>query len=252
MITRGIEPRSDKRLCVLGAGNCNDVDLAALTEHYEEVHLVDVDDAAIARAIAAQSAAVRARLVAHAPIDLSGLLEKLDRWKRLDVRPDELVLHAQQAPGILGKALSGPYDTVVSACLLTQMQLSLVNVLGDDHPVFASAREILNLTHLRTLAGLLAAGGRAVLVSDLTSNQTYPLDQLTPGSDLRGLMARLIAEGNIIYAANPTLLLWMTNQDSILRRVVRMAAPVDVWLWHNGPERVFLVYALELTRIAAR
>ena len=31
------------RLCVLGAGNCNDLDLPALAEAFDEIHLVDLD-----------------------------------------------------------------------------------------------------------------------------------------------------------------------------------------------------------------
>ncbi len=36
--------------------------------------------------------------------------------------------------------------------------------------------------------------------------------------------------------------------DPVLKRVVYASDPVDLWLWHNGPERTFLVYAMELLR----
>src|SRR5438105_15087755 len=39
--------RAEDRICVLGAGNCNDLDLAWLAQAYREVHLVDIDPAAI-------------------------------------------------------------------------------------------------------------------------------------------------------------------------------------------------------------
>src|SRR5690348_15383718 len=41
LLTSGGLPGAS-RLCVLGAGNCNDVDLAALLRAHREVHLVDV------------------------------------------------------------------------------------------------------------------------------------------------------------------------------------------------------------------
>src|SRR6185295_19591792 len=42
------------RLCVLGAGNCNDLDLPALLGAYREVHLVDLDEEALNRGVARQ------------------------------------------------------------------------------------------------------------------------------------------------------------------------------------------------------
>ena len=36
-----------RRICVLGAGNCNDLDLKWLSEVYGEVHLVDLDRTAL-------------------------------------------------------------------------------------------------------------------------------------------------------------------------------------------------------------
>src|SRR5882672_99502 len=57
------------RLCLLGAGNANDLDLEALAARFDEVHLVDIDSAALARTTGRQSPAVRATLHAHAPVD---------------------------------------------------------------------------------------------------------------------------------------------------------------------------------------
>jgi hypothetical protein len=40
---------------VLGAGNCNDLDLDALTGRYREIHLIDLDAEALERARARQT-----------------------------------------------------------------------------------------------------------------------------------------------------------------------------------------------------
>jgi len=37
--------------------------------------------------------------------------------------------------------------------------------------------------------------------------------------------------------------------DPGLQRELAVAQLADVWLWHNGPLRTFLVYALELQRL---
>src|SRR5688500_14417857 len=68
------------RLCLLGAGNCNDVDLVTLAARFQSIHLVDIDGAALDRARARQPAEVRGRLVLHPGVDLTGLLGALDRW----------------------------------------------------------------------------------------------------------------------------------------------------------------------------
>ena len=60
------------RLCVLGAGNCNDLDLRSLEREFAEIHLVDLDREAIAAGIARQQLAGSSQLVVNAPCDLSG------------------------------------------------------------------------------------------------------------------------------------------------------------------------------------
>src|SRR4051812_1713788 len=85
---------ADPPVCVLGAGNCFDLDLDALARRYQEVHLVDLDAAALPRAFERQPAATKERLVLHAPVDLSGLLDRIDRWSRFQLTPEELMGHA--------------------------------------------------------------------------------------------------------------------------------------------------------------
>src|SRR4051794_15221122 len=133
-------PKSDATLCVLGAGNCFDLDLDALARRYQEVHLVDLDAAALQRAFDRQPAATKERLVLHAPVDLSGLLDRIDRWSRFQVTPEELMGHADATARQLRSGLGGPFDVVLSACMLSQMQLSVLNVLTDQHRLFEAVR----------------------------------------------------------------------------------------------------------------
>src|SRR5688572_8797242 len=82
ILTLAVAAEPGGRLCLLGAGNANDLDLEALAGRFDEVHLVDIDPGALARASGRQSAAVRARLRLHAPVDLSGLYHQLDHAAR--------------------------------------------------------------------------------------------------------------------------------------------------------------------------
>src|SRR5690349_18868166 len=60
------------RLCVLGAGNSND--LTALLAAHREVHLVDIDSEALLRGAARQGVAKHPRLHLHGGLDLTATL----------------------------------------------------------------------------------------------------------------------------------------------------------------------------------
>jgi hypothetical protein len=245
-------PDAGSRLCVLGAGNCYDVDLERLASLYREVHLVDIDAAALDRAWERQSATVRARLVRHRPLDLSGVLERLERWRELDVTAEELMGHPGAAAVELLSALPGGFETVVSTCLLSQLQFAVVNVLSPAHPLFDAVRQVVNVTHLRTLAALTAPDkGRALLVTDVSSNAITPLGPFEPGADLRSLLVELMRQGNVIHIVRPDVIQQIVAEDPALSVLVTASPVLDAWLWQNGPERAFLVYALELARRAS-
>lgn len=241
------EEGSNERVCVLGAGNLNDLEIEPLLRHFAEVHLVDLDRAALERSLERVPGELRSRCVVHAPVDLGGLLEKLERWAAMQVTPEELVRHPEMVARGLTAALGGPFSVVVSACLLTQIQFSTLQVLGDRHPLFEAVRLTATVTHLRLLNRLIAPGGRGVFAADLTSNQTYPLDRLPPEADLHAVYAELLRTKNVIYVSHPDVIRSLSSEDPVLSKELVLSGPVDVWLWNNGPSRVFLVYALELT-----
>lgn len=238
-----------ERLCILGAGNAYDLDLPRLAALFREIHLVDIDEAALGRAYARQDAATQARLVLHAPVDLSGLFDRVEAWRDFRVTPEELAAYPAAASQRIVQSLPGPFDVVVSACVLTQMQLSMLSGLSASHALFEAARQLLNVMHLRTLIRLLAPNGRAVLASDLSSNLLFPLSP--EATDLQGVLIDVLCAGKFFYAAHPDLLLWASREDPVLRRLATLSPPFDTWLWQNGPERTFLVYALELARVSA-
>src|SRR5687768_13376737 len=63
--------RSRPTLCLLGAGNCNDLELPQLLKIYSEIHLVDADDHALAAGIERQIAGDQGALQLHAGIGVS-------------------------------------------------------------------------------------------------------------------------------------------------------------------------------------
>jgi hypothetical protein len=236
------------RLCLLGVGNANDVDLGALAGGFAEIHLVDIDHDAVAGAVARVTEAHRHKLFVHAPLDASGIFDRLEEWSRNPAAPDAIAREVPVAVGRVVAALPGPFDVVVSCCLITQLQLVLLQVVGDRNPRFQELRLALGRIHMLTLAALLGPGGVALLVTDLTGSDTFPFDELVaPVADLGALMRDLLAADNIIYAAHPGRLSAEIRRDAALAARFAVRLPVGPWLWHNGPDLTFLVYALEIT-----
>jgi hypothetical protein len=226
-------------LCLLGAGNCNDVDLSRLASTFGEIHLVDVDATALARAVARQTEAVRPRLRRHA-VDLSGLpARRLGRWKRVvPTAADVEAAAASSLDAILTK-LGGPYDVVASTCILTQMAFALREELGDRHPALETARFALMRTHLSTLVGLTAPGGVALFASDVVSSTTYPVAEPPAGRTLTDVLHDVVSSGAGYFAANPELAAGLLAE-------VGTPELLEPWIWTGPLERTYLVYALRL------
>ena len=119
------------RLCLLGAGVANDVDLDALGALFAEIHLVDIDADAIQTARARARPETAAHLQLHAPCDLSGVFDRMDGWAQSPPDTAELRPLADAAVARVVAGLPGPFDLVVSCCLLTQLQLVLFQVVGE-------------------------------------------------------------------------------------------------------------------------
>ncbi len=243
------ELRGDERLCVLGAGNAYDLELEELLTRFAELHLVDIDAAAVARARERVPQAPRSRLLAHAPLDLSGMFEHMERWARMQLTPEELVVAPAHGAKRIAAALPGPFDVVASTCLLTQLQLSLLQLIGEGHQLFVALREFLTLTHLRTLAALTKPGGRALLITDLCDASSFPPGRPRDEADLLPLMQELVATRRVIYSSHPEPIQIALGDDPVLQRAFGPAEYSRPWLWQNGPQRTFLVYALTLPRL---
>jgi hypothetical protein len=238
-LAAGGAPKRLPRLALLGAGNCNDVDLPRLADAFAEIHLVDVDGAALARAVARQPEPVRPRLRRHA-VDLSGLpARRLGRWKRVAPQPAEIEAAAGAALDSILTKLGGPFDVVASTCVLTQMSFALREALGDRHPALEAARFALMRTHLSTLVGLAAPGGAALFVTDVVSSTSYALGEPGDGRSTTDLLRDVVSSGAAYFTANPELAAGL---------LAEVATPelLEPWLWTGPLERTYLVYALRV------
>jgi len=236
----GTAPGEVRRLCVLGAGHCNDLDLERLAGSFAEIHLVDIDGPALARAVARQPASVRARLRRHGDVDLSGLSRRrLARWKRIVPDAAEVETAANAALDAILTKIGGSFDVVASTCVLTQMAFALRAALGERHPALEAIRFALMRTHLSTLVGLTSPGGVAVFASDVVSSTTYPLAAPSPGRTTTDILSDVVSAGAAYFAANPELVAGLLAEVG----PPELLAP---WLWTGPHARTYLVYALRL------
>jgi hypothetical protein len=233
------------RLCVLGAGNANDLDLEVLAARFDEVHLVDIDPAALSRATGRQSAAARAKLRTHAPVDLSGLYHQLEDTTRLP--PADAMVSAGTAEVM--RQLPSEFDVVASSCVVSQMSWALGFLASPDEMVVPMLEQVLLRIHLRTLLGLIRPTGAALLVSDLTSSQFYPpLDDLAPGEDLRGLTLELAAALMAYTVCNPLLVRQILRSDNELAATCQLPMLGEPWLWTGPKALTYLAYPFVLRR----
>jgi len=236
------------RLCLLGAGHCNDVDLERLAEVFSEIHLVDIDTAALREAASRQNVAVRSRLHLHAPVDLAGHGKKLAKWRRTPPTMRQIEASAAAALESVLARLPGPFDVVASACVLTQMSFALTDELGEGHPALGPSRLALVAAHLGTMVGLTAAGGASLFACDLVSSSFYPLADLPPERSLFEVMDRILESGNFYHVANPGLIRSILSGDPILAERVGEPELLDPWLWNGPLGRTYFVYALRFLR----
>lgn len=184
------------RLAVFGAGNGSDLDLPWLAERFDEVHLIDLDGAALERTRARAPASMQQRVLLHPDVDLSGLLDQLDPWGEAFPEPRVLGAQAVASARALVQEL-GSYDVTLSTCVLSQLGLAFRRAWVAPVSTWANLSAALTAVHLATLAGCTTR--RGVLAFDVQVSG----DSVTP--DPRTLLAQLGSPGLATFVAQAEL-----------------------------------------------
>ena len=226
-------------LCVLGAGNCNDLDLAALASAYRETVLVDWDRPALEQGVARQLGKSPQNLRVFGPCELTGFLPLLQPGAAVNSALIERFLRGELQPDLAGL---GAFDVVVSTCVLSQLLDAATHLLGPEH---ARSREIavaLRRQHIHVMCQLLAPGGTGLIVTDIVSSETAPALLATGEPDLKPIARELLVAGNFFAGLHPGHL--------YLDLPATAAAPQvsDPWLWQMGSRR-FLVIAAAFSQV---
>lgn len=237
------------RLAVFGAGNGSDLELDWLLSRFDEVHLVDLDQAALERARARHTDAPGGRLVLHGGVDLSGLLGQLDAWGESFPEPAALGQFAVGAAKQLSEQL-GRFDVTLSTCVLSQLGLPFRRAWVASRTHWAHLTSTLMGVHLATLAGTTGRAG--ILVCDVQTSLRVPeLDRFrdAPGRELAAFVSQQVERGALVLNPDPRSLLgWLEAPG--MRGLVASPRVVEPWLWDLSDARQ-LVYGLTFRRAAA-
>ncbi|MES2791061.1 MAG: hypothetical protein V4719_15720 [Planctomycetota bacterium] len=223
----------DQTLCVLGAGNCNDLDLKRLRERFRQIQLIDLDGEALAAGCEQQGMTDDAGILLLGGIDVTNLAPRLQAWK-----PDQPVA-AHEIQGALLDAMARPlpglpteqFDVVVSVGLLTQIIEMVLLSLGPQHPQFLELLSAVRLRHLRLLLELTKPGGTAALIFEVVSTLTCPELLETSEAALWPVLQQAIEKHNFFTGANPAIINQIFQRDPELSAAIVKLGHTNPWLW---------------------
>lgn len=237
---------ASRPLYVLGAGNCNDLDLRRLTETFDEIHLADLDVGAVRSGIRRQSP--RSGVIRPHRVDLSGLADPLRRWSSSppsNVEIDRTLVRMEH--GVVRRwprrATAG---VAASTGLLSQMTAMAIRALGADHPRAVEVALAIRDAHLRHIARILAPSGKGVVVTDIASwGPGGALEGVDP-VDLGSLAERLVGGGLATTGTNPLGILGSlaAQHDPPIVDMTRHRP----WVWNLTPTEPRLVVAISFRR----
>ena len=222
LLLEAAQSRVRPELCLLGAGNCNDVDLQSLLSCYQRIHLVDYDAAALSTGVQRQSLQGDERLMLHGGVDLRD--EPL-RWQ-----PE-------------------PVEVAASLCLLSQLLEDDASRANASDPTALQQLQATRRRHLQQLVESLKPGGQGFLITDLVSSDTVPLLRLASRDQLPALIANCIAHRNFFSGLNPATILDVLGSDPWFTARLATLTPIDPWKWDFGP-RCYAVYGIRFQRRA--
>ncbi len=232
------------RLCVLGAGNGNDLEPALLAQGFAHVALVDVDADALHHAAQRWR---QDRLALVPEFDVTGVLDAMRDTRADDDTSIDALHRAIQAaqPAVSG----GPYNVVASTCMLSQVLGNVVATLGRSHPRLASTMLALRRAHLELMYRTLATGGRGLLITDYVSSVNRPDLPTIPPAALANAMRDAVARKQFMTGTNPAAIHAHLTRDQAWADRVEHVTVDGPWAWWIG-SKTFAVSAIGFTRRA--
>lgn len=224
-------------VCVLGAGNGNDLDLPLLIRLFGEVHLVDLDPHALRGAVADLPADLRARVAVHGGVDLSGCLENIDAWGDRLPDDDALAEFAAITAGDLARGIGRSFDVVLSACVLSQLGHPLRNTLALSQRDWQRVLGTITRLHLATVTLLTRSGGTGVIACDVLCHAGAAVEQLrgrVKPDRFGDALIRAVESGAIAADPDPRALA-RSLESGLFVELIDRVFTTEPWLWDLGP-----------------
>jgi hypothetical protein len=220
-------------LCIFGAGNCADVDLEYLSKHFTEVHLVDLDGAALERARARQTKAVRDRIVLYGELDLSGILNRLDTWAEHFPSDAELGTGALEGAHAVLARIGRAFDVTLSTCVLSQLVLPFQETWVMAEEEWGKLVACTTAVHLATLVGATRPGGSGFMAFDVLSSDELPAlssQRAASPEELQAFVEARVQAGEAVLNPAPAALLAQLSASGLgaALNYTRLTSP---WLW---------------------
>jgi hypothetical protein len=232
------------RLLLLGAGNCNDIDLHGLSQKFAEIHLMDLDAEALTLGVTRQGFSADPRIVLHGGVDVTGIADICSTWNSpASPSPQELEVATDLAQAYTLTGMSECFDVVASVGLLSQLTEMVLQCLGTSHAKVMDFLAVMRLRHMGLLIECVRPGGRVILVTEIVSSSTCPQLSTTSAAELADLLRQLINNRNFFTGLNPVVLESLWRHSPVLAPHIEQVELSSPWLWDFGP-RVYACCAL--------
>lgn len=221
------------KLLVLGAGNCNDIDLTRLVSNGVEIHLADVDVDSVISGIERQGLAS----------DVMASIQEAEMTGLSSLDSPEVATETSVSTAITADQIrphySDTFDVVVCTCVFSQMAGALKRAVGADwdYPALQGA---MRQRFLDEMQHLTRPGGVLIWISDLVSTDTCPELHTTPTESLRHLLAVCLDTGNFLSGTHPQSV--YDDLSDLTDCTPEMQRP---WIWTIG-DRKYAVYAISV------
>ncbi len=232
LILQSLGSDSSGCVCLLGAGNCNDVDLNRLVDRCSEVHLVDLDADAMRSGIERQGLTGDERIQVSSDVDVTGVFDRLkpNATEESGLATDAIAELADTAQRHSPALNCGSFDVVASVCLLSQLIDAVTRSFPDPNVALPLVQAV-RRRHLRLMLELCRPGGRAILFSEVVSSDTCPELAAAPDEHLPGLLAQLLAAQNFFTGLHPGVIHQELQSDPSLSPLVADVRSVPPWKW---------------------
>jgi hypothetical protein len=249
----------DESIAILGAGNCNDIDVNFLADQFNKVYMIDIDSEALEYAISKVDSS-KINKIEIISEDLTGLYSsqvmidfitaiKKKNYKRVQSSLDNIKTAIKRLPSQLTDL---QVSLVISSCLTTQLFMPQFAVLTSGinrknydnmYPLAIKIAHMLSDHHIKNLYEMLKPTGYLIYITDFlewgTINdkptllaQEFPDYNKINTDVIRSLHSSNFriagsAPNNILNYFNPVI------DESIVNH--------REWWWEYSPERRYLV-----------